>query len=91
MPDCVPHNLHKNSNHPCKNYRDYKKPDIAVDLTPADEFGGKDPQLDKAVEVAIQKIKDARNKPKVETPAKPEQPAKTGDFEGEQDQGKKEE
>ncbi len=67
------------------------KPDIAVDLTPADEFGGKDPQLDKAVEVAIQKIKDARNKPKVETPAKPEQPAKTGDFEGEQDQGKKEE
>ena len=65
------------------------KPDVAIDLTPADEFNGKDPQLDKAVEVAIQKIKDARSKPKVETPKPDDKPAKTGDFEGEQEQGRK--
>lgn len=67
------------------------KPDIAVDLTPADEFNGKDPQLEKAIEVAVQKVKDARNKPKVEAPKPDETPAKTGDFEGEQEQGRKEE
>jgi Tol biopolymer transport system component/C-terminal processing protease CtpA/Prc len=61
------------------------QPDVVVDLTPADEFNGKDPQLDKAVEVAIQKIKDARSKPKIETPTpKPDAPAKEGDFDGEQ-------
>ncbi len=63
------------------------KPDFAVDLTPADEFAGKDPQLEKAIEVAIQKIKEGKNKPKP-TPETPTSPAKEGDFSGEQDAAK---
>jgi tricorn protease len=34
------------------------KPDIELDLTPADRAAGRDPQLDKAIEVLLQKLKD---------------------------------
>lgn len=64
------------------------KPDIAVDITPADRIAGKDPQLEKAVEVALQKIKDAKAKPQPK-PEQPTGPTQEGDFEGERDDAKK--
>ena len=61
------------------------KPDIAVELTPADVLAGNDPQLDKAIEVLLDQIKNGNKKPAptadkptpTETPTKP---AKEGEF-----------
>jgi tricorn protease len=49
-------------------------PDIEVEQTPADIINGKDPQLEKAIEVALKKLKE--NPP--EEPVRPPYPVKAG-------------
>ncbi|HEY0156690.1 MAG TPA: PDZ domain-containing protein [Thermoanaerobaculia bacterium] len=49
-------------------------PDIEVDITPADFVAGRDPQLDKAIEVVMQQL--AANPPTL--PKRPPYPVKTG-------------
>ena len=47
-------------------------PDIVIDNNPYDEFNGVDAQLDKAIEVILEQMKDRPEAPKV-----PEWPDKT--------------
>ncbi len=56
-------------------------PDIEVHVSPADLLAGKDPQLEAALEVAIEKIRGERT-PVKEDPEVPQPttPAKTGEF-----------
>ena len=49
-------------------------PDIEVDITPADYVAGRDPQLDKAIEVVM---KELEANP-VTLPKRPAYPVKTG-------------
>jgi tricorn protease len=45
-------------------------PDIEVEQTPAEVINGKDPQLEKAIEIALQKLEENPPK-KMETPPYP--------------------
>jgi tricorn protease len=59
------------------------QPDIYVDLTPADKLAGRDPQLDKAIEVLIDQIRHPKQSPtahKPEPTETPDKPAKEGEF-----------
>jgi tricorn protease len=49
------------------------EPDIKVDLAPADRLANRDPQLDKAIEVLMQKLKDDPR----ELPGAPPWPVRT--------------
>jgi tricorn protease len=57
-------------------------PDISVDITPADMLAGRDPQMDKAIEVLLDQIKNGKKTPTAEQPdqPKPSKPAKEGEF-----------
>ncbi|MCB9895426.1 MAG: PD40 domain-containing protein [Planctomycetes bacterium] len=59
------------------------KPDIAVEITPADKLAGRDPQMDKAIEVLLDQIKNGGKTPTAEKPnptETPSKPAKEGEF-----------
>ena len=59
------------------------QPDHVVELTPADKLAGRDPQMDKAIEVLLDEIKNGKKTPSAEKPpVKPEptKPEKTGEF-----------
>jgi tricorn protease len=59
-------------------------PDIEVQISPADLLAGKDTQLEKAIEVALDLVKNGRKpttaEPKPEEPTQPTKPEKTGEF-----------
>lgn len=59
------------------------KPDIEVDISPADLLAGRDPQMEKAIEVLLNDIRNAGKTPATEKPTPaptPTKPAKTGEF-----------
>jgi tricorn protease len=57
------------------------KPDITVEISPEDYLAGRDPQLDKAVEVLLDQIKNGNKVPTTEQPTPaPTKPAKEGEF-----------
>lgn len=58
------------------------EPDIEVQVTPADILAGRDPQLDKGIEVALEKIRNGRRAPVTDEPepTEPTKPARTGEF-----------
>ncbi len=50
------------------------KPDIEIDITPEDRIANRDPQLDKAIEVLLQKLKDQP----MDSPKPPPWPVRVG-------------
>jgi tricorn protease len=57
------------------------QPDIAVEISPEDYLAGRDPQLDKAIEVLLDQIKNGNKVPTAEAPTPtPTKPAKEGEF-----------
>ncbi|MCC6466034.1 MAG: PD40 domain-containing protein [Planctomycetes bacterium] len=55
------------------------QPHIAVEITPADKLAGRDPQLEKAVEVLLDKLRQ-QPQPGPQQPTQPGTPAKEGEF-----------
>ncbi|MBX3459768.1 MAG: PD40 domain-containing protein [Planctomycetes bacterium] len=57
-------------------------PDIEVQMTPADIRAGRDPQLAKGIEVALEKIRNGGKAPITSQPEQPQpkKPAKEGEF-----------
>ncbi|MBZ0137317.1 MAG: hypothetical protein K8I27_13205 [Planctomycetes bacterium] len=57
------------------------QPDHVVDITPADVLAGRDPQMDKAIEVLLNEIKNGKQTPTAKQPEpEPTAPEKTGEF-----------
>lgn len=63
------------------------QPDVMVDITPADKLAGKDTQLDKAIEVALESLKKPAPGPQPTPVPTPTAPQKEGDFALPQDNG----
>lgn len=55
------------------------KPDITVEITPEDQLNGRDPQLEKAIEVCMKEMREERA-PVEEPEPEDDEPAKTGEF-----------
>ncbi|MCA8912107.1 MAG: PD40 domain-containing protein [Planctomycetes bacterium] len=55
-------------------------PDITVEITPEDILKERDPQLDKAISVLLDQVKNGSHTPAAEKPNTPSKPAKEGEF-----------